>query len=167
MESVDVLIVGAGFSGLCMAIKLREAGIDSFLVIEKAEEIGGTWWFNQYPGCACDIPSHLYSFSFDRNPAWSRMYAPQPEILQYLKDSAARHGIVSKIRLKTALREAAWDERNSVWHATTEDGARIDARVLVSGMGALHVPRYPDLNGIANFQGPAFHSAEWDPSVDL
>jgi cation diffusion facilitator CzcD-associated flavoprotein CzcO len=167
MESVDVLIVGAGFSGLCMAIKLREAGIDSFFIIEKAEELGGTWWFNRYPGCACDIPSHLYSFSFDRNPSWSRMYAPQPEILQYLKDSAARHGIVSKIRLKAALREAVWDARDSVWHATTGDGRQIDARVIVSGMGALHVPQYPQLNGIENFQGSAIHSAEWDPSVNL
>src|SRR5438874_434305 len=82
-EAVDVLIVGAGFSGLCMAIKLREAGMDSFLIIEKGEEIGGTWWYNRYPGCACDIPSHLYSFSFDRNPEWTRMFAEQPEILAY------------------------------------------------------------------------------------
>ncbi|SPF47809.1 conserved hypothetical protein [Candidatus Sulfopaludibacter sp. SbA4] len=170
-EAVEVLIVGAGFSGLCMAIKLREAGIESFLILEKAEEIGGTWWANRYPGCACDIPSHLYSFSFDRNPDWSRMFAGQPEILRYLKDSAQRHGILPHIRLNTALREATWDDRNQVWHAIAADGLRIDARVLVSGMGALHVPRYPELNGLESgfdcFRGPAFHSAEWDSSVNL
>jgi cation diffusion facilitator CzcD-associated flavoprotein CzcO len=166
-QSLDVLIIGAGFSGLCMAIKLREAGIDSFLVIEKADDIGGTWWFNTYPGCACDIPSHLYSFSFDRNPAWSRMYAEQPEILDYLRSSAKRHGIMARVRLRTRLREAVWDETAALWHATMEDGLRIDARVLVSGMGALHVPRYPEIPGRDRFAGPAFHTAEWDSRVPL
>jgi cation diffusion facilitator CzcD-associated flavoprotein CzcO len=166
-ETVDVLIVGAGFSGLCMAIQLRRAGIESFAIIEKGAEIGGTWWFNQYPGCACDIPSHLYSFSFDRNPEWSRMFAEQPEILAYLKSCAKRHGVESRIRLNTPLHEAVWDEAAGVWHATVGDDARIDARVLVSGMGALHVPRLPDLEGRERFEGPAFHSAEWNPNVDL
>jgi cation diffusion facilitator CzcD-associated flavoprotein CzcO len=165
-EAVDVLIVGAGFSGLCMAIQLRRAGIESFLIVEKGPEIGGTWWFNRYPGCACDIPSHLYSFSFDRNPEWTRMYAEQPEILAYLKSCAKRHGIEGRVRLNTPLREAVWDPAG-VWHVTVGDGARIDARVLVSGMGALHVPRLPDLPGRERFEGPAFHSAEWDSSVDL
>jgi len=166
-ESVDILIVGAGFSGLCMAIQLRQAGMESFLVIEKGEEIGGTWWYNQYPGCACDIPSHLYSFSFDRNPEWTRRYAQQPEILDYLRAAAKRHGVAARIRLRTALREAVWDEQQGVWHATAGDGLKIDARVLVSGMGALHVPRYPELNGLERFTGPAFHSAAWDSRVDL
>ena len=166
-ETVDILIVGAGFSGLCMAIQLRQAGMDSFLIIEKAEEIGGTWWYNRYPGCACDIPSHLYSFSFDRNPEWTRRYAEQPEILDYLRAAAQRHGVALRIRLKTPLREAAWDEQQGVWHAITGDGVRIAARVLVSGMGALHVPRYPELNGLERFRGPAFHSANWDSRVNL
>jgi cation diffusion facilitator CzcD-associated flavoprotein CzcO len=166
-EAVDVLIVGAGFSGLCMAIKLREAGMDSFLIIEKGEEIGGTWWYNRYPGCACDVPSHLYSFSFDRNPEWTRMYAEQPEILEYLRTAAKRHGVAARVRLKTPLREACWDERQGVWHAVAGDGVRIDARVLVSGMGALHVPRYPELKGVERFAGPAFHSANWDLGVNL
>ena len=167
MEAVEVLIAGAGFSGLCMAIQLREAGIESFLVVEKAEEIGGTWWANRYPGCACDIPSHLYSFSFARNPEWTRMFAGQAEILEYLKECARRYGILPKIRLRAPLREATWDEREGVWHAVVGDGQRIDARVLVSGMGALHIPRYPDLKGLECFRGPAFHSAEWDAAVDL
>src|SRR5271170_5272325 len=107
---VDTLIVGAGFSGLCMAIKLREAGMDSFLVIEKSEGIGGTWWENRYPGCACDIPSHLYSFSFDLNPQWTRMFAGWKEIQEYLEDCANRYGVREKIRFKTELRQATWDE---------------------------------------------------------
>ncbi len=165
--TVDTLIIGAGFSGLCMAIKLRQAGMDSFLVIEKSEGIGGTWWENRYPGCACDIPSHLYSFSFDLNAKWSRMFAGREEIQQYLVEASARHGIRERIRFKTALREAAWDENAGLWHATMADGTVIDARVLVSGMGALHVPHYPEIEGIEHFEGPAFHSANWDSSVDL
>src|SRR5689334_23791110 len=105
-----------------MAIKLLQARMKSFLVIEKADEIGGTWWFNQYPGCACDIPSHLYSFSFYRNPEWTRMYPEQPEILAYLKSCARRHGIEGRIRLNTPLREAVWDEAAAMWHATVGDG---------------------------------------------
>jgi cation diffusion facilitator CzcD-associated flavoprotein CzcO len=165
--TVDTLIVGAGFSGLCMAIKLRAAGMDSFLVIEKSDGIGGTWWENRYPGCACDIPSHLYSFSFDLNPKWTRMFAGYKEIQQYLDQSAVRHGIREKIRFKTELHEATWDEAAGFWHAVFTDGTGIDARVLVSGMGALHVPRYPDIEGLERFQGPKFHSAKWDGSVDL
>src|ERR1700674_4210712 len=145
---VDVLIVGGGFSGLCMAIKLREAGINSFLLLEKSDDIGGTWYDNRYPGCACDIPSHLYSFSFEPSPDWSRMYPGQQEIHDYLKRCVARHDLAPHIRLNTRFQEALWDEAAGVWRATTHDGMRIDARVLVSGMGALHVPRYPDLKGL-------------------
>jgi cation diffusion facilitator CzcD-associated flavoprotein CzcO len=165
--TVDTLIVGAGFSGLCMAMKLREAGMNSFLVIEKSEGIGGTWWENRYPGCACDIPSHLYSFSFDLNPQWSRMFAGREEIQEYMVRCVERHGIRDQIRLKTQLREAMWDEGAAVWHATLGDGSAIDARVIVSGMGALHVPRYPEIEGLDRFEGPSFHSAAWDSSIDL
>jgi cation diffusion facilitator CzcD-associated flavoprotein CzcO len=164
---VDVLIVGAGFSGLCMAMKLREAGMNSFLVIEKSDGIGGTWWENRYPGCACDIPSHLYSFSFDLNPHWSRMFAGREEIQEYLEESAERHGIRDQIRLRTRLQQAAWDEDAGLWHAVLSDGSTVDARVIVSGMGALHVPHYPEVAGLDRFEGPSFHSATWDSSVDL
>jgi cation diffusion facilitator CzcD-associated flavoprotein CzcO len=165
--SVDVLIVGGGFSGLCMAIKLREARMDSFLLIEKSDDLGGTWHENRYPGCACDIPSHLYCFSFDLNPEWNRMYGGQEEIWQYLKSCAERYGLLPHIRLNTRLREATWDENLGVWHVLAGEGMTIDARVLVSGVGALHVPSYPDLPGLARFKGPAFHSATWDPQVQL
>src|SRR5467141_2115247 len=165
--AVDVLIVGAGFSGLCMGIKLREAGMNSFLIIEKSSEIGGTWWDNRYPGCACDIPSHLYSFSFEPSNDWSRMYPGQQEIHEYLKRCVERYGLSPHLHLKSRFCEAVWDESEGVWNATAGDGMRIRARVLVSGMGALHVPRYPELKGPERFKGPAFHSATWDHDVDL
>src|ERR1700674_250838 len=164
---VDVLIVGAGFSGLCMAIKLQQARSESFLVIEKSDDVGGTWNENRYPGCACDIPSHLYSFSFDLNPDWNRMYAEQPEIWEYLRSCAKRYGILPHIRLKTPLREATWDEAQGLWHVVAGEGMKIDARVLVSGVGALHVPRYADLPGIERFTGPSFHSSAWERNVSL
>jgi cation diffusion facilitator CzcD-associated flavoprotein CzcO len=165
--AVDVLIIGAGFSGLCMGIKLLEAGMNSFLIIEKSADIGGTWWDNRYPGCACDIPSHLYSFSFEPSTDWTRMYPGQQEIHAYLKRCAEKYKLSPYIRLNTRFCEAVWDEAAGEWHATTRDGARIRARVLVSGMGALHVPHYPEIKGLDRFQGPGFHSSNWDHSVDL
>jgi cation diffusion facilitator CzcD-associated flavoprotein CzcO len=166
-SSVDVLIVGAGFAGLGMAIALRKAGMESFLVIEKGSDVGGTWRDNRYPGCACDIPSHLYSFSFDLNPNWSRMYAPQPEIWDYLRQCAKRHGVLGRVRFHTTMQAAEWDEAQRQWEVTTQNGNRIHARVLISGMGALHVPCYPDEPGRERFCGPWFHSACWDPDVAL
>ena len=164
---VDVLIVGAGFSGLCMGIKLLEAGMNSFLIIEKSQDIGGTWWDNRYPGCACDIPSHLYSFSFAPSTEWTRMYPGQQEIHDYLKRCVQHYALAPYLRLNTRFREAVWDESEGVWNATVGDGTLIRARVLVSGMGALHVPHYPELQGLDCFQGPAFHSSAWEHSVDL
>ena len=165
--NVDVLIVGGGFSGLCMAIKLREAGMNSFLLIEKSDDIGGTWYDNRYPGCACDIPSHLYSFSFEPSSDWSRMYPGQQEIHAYLKRCVERYELTPHIRLNTRFHEAAWDEAQNVWHATAGEGMRIRARVLVSGIGALHIPSFPKLKGIDSFSGPKFHSSNWDHNVDL
>lgn len=167
---VDVLIVGGGFSGLCMAIKLREAGMNSFLLIEKSDDIGGTWYDNRYPGCACDIPSHLYSFSFELWPDWSRMYPGQQEIHDYLKRCIDHHALAPQIRVNTRLCEAVWDETEGVWNVLTASGEgnlRIRARVLVSGMGGLHVPKLPELPGIEQFSGPAFHSSQWDYGIDL
>ena len=165
--TVDVLIIGAGFSGICMGIKLREAGMNSFLIIEKSADIGGTWWDNRYPGCACDIPSHLYSFSFEPSTEWTRMYPGQQEIHSYLKRCVERYELTPHIRVNTRFQEAVWDESASEWRTITHNGLRIRARVLVSGMGALHVPRYPEIQGLERFQGPAFHSATWDHNVEL
>src|SRR5258708_8455940 len=166
-EILDVLIVGAGFSGLGLAIKLLEAGITSFLVIEKADDSGGTWYATRSPGCACDIPSHFYSFSFDRNPEWSRMYAGREEIQDYLKSCARRHGLMPYIRVSTAMREAVWDEPASLWRVTTTNGVTIQARVLVSAVGGLHIPKYPEIKGLEKFAGPKIHSTAWDSSVQL
>jgi cation diffusion facilitator CzcD-associated flavoprotein CzcO len=167
VTTVDVLIVGAGFSGLCMGIKLLEAGMKSFLIIEKSCEIGGTWWDNRYPGCACDIPSHLYSFSFAPSTEWTRMYPGQQEIHDYLKRCVERYGLSPYLRLNTRFQEAIWDESEGRWNVTTVDGMQIRARVFVSGMGALHVPRYPQLPGRERFSGPAFHSSAWEHNVEL
>ncbi len=164
---VDVLIVGAGFSGLGLGVRLKQAGRDSFLIIEKADEVGGTWRDNTYPGCACDIPSHLYSLSFEPKADWSRLYPPQPELFGYLKGVAERHGLYDHIRLKTKMDKAEWDEKAGVWRLTTDAGDEITARVLVSAIGALHIPQVPKLKGIEKFKGAAFHSAQWRHDVDL
>ena len=175
--SVDVLIVGAGFSGIGMGIKLLEAGMKNFLIVEKSDDLGGTWYENRYPGCACDVPAHLYSFSFEPNPDWTRMFAGQQEIWQYLKSCVQRYGLAPYIRFKTRFCEAAWNESAGHWRISTgkrsrdngnlDDALNIRARVLVSGMGALHVPHYPEIPGIERFSGPSFHSATWRSDVDL
>ncbi|SDA32688.1 Predicted flavoprotein CzcO associated with the cation diffusion facilitator CzcD [Methylobacterium sp. UNC378MF] len=165
-EILAVLIVGAGFSGLAMAIRCRQAGIGPLQVIEKADGIGGTWHDNTYPGAACDIPSHLYSLSFAPKADWSRMYAPQPEILAYLRETAERNGLMPLIRLGTTFRGATWDETRGLWQVETDRGP-ILTRAIVSGMGGLHHPAYPDIPGRDAFAGAAFHTAAWDHSVDL
>src|SRR5919108_2383945 len=112
---IDVAIVGSGFSGLCMAIKLREAGMDDFVVLERGDAVGGTWWFNTYPGCGCDVPSHLYSFSFELNPDWTRTYSTQPEIRDYLIHCADKYGIRPHLRTRTTVVSAAWDDERERW----------------------------------------------------
>lgn len=170
-SSVEVLIVGGGFSGLCMAIQLRKVRMNSFLLIEKGHDIGGTWYDNRYPGCACDIPSHLYSYSFELSPDWSRMYPGQQEIHAYMKRCVEKYGIAPHIRLSTRFCEAVWNEAEEAWDVIAEEAAgrrvKMRARVLVSGMGGLHVPNIPQLPGIERFAGPSFHSSQWDHGLDL
>jgi cation diffusion facilitator CzcD-associated flavoprotein CzcO len=165
-RDVDVAIIGAGFSGLGMAIRLHQEGRDDFVILERGEEVGGTWWFNTYPGCACDVPSHLYSFSFAPNPEWSQTYSPQPEIRDYLSGCADRFGIRSHIRFGCEASGAAWDEEAGRWRIETSDG-ELNARVLVAAMGPLVEPRIPDLPGLDSFEGRVFHSARWDHDYDL
>jgi cation diffusion facilitator CzcD-associated flavoprotein CzcO len=161
----DIAIVGAGFSGLGMAIRLRQQGIEDFVVLERGDDVGGTWHFNTYPGCACDVPSHLYSFSFARNPRWSRTYSRQPEILRYLRRCAERFGVMPHVRLGCDVSEARWDEEAARWTLDTSDGP-LSARVLVAATGPLAEPRLPDIPGIERFEGRAFHSAQWDHGFD-
>jgi cation diffusion facilitator CzcD-associated flavoprotein CzcO len=167
VTEVEVIVVGSGFSGLAMAVMLRDAGIDDFVVLEKAGTVGGTWRENTYPGAACDIPSHLYSFSFAPNPGWTRAYSPQGEILAYLERVADETGVRAKIRFHAEVTEARWDAAGGRWDVVCGDGTRLRARSLVLGNGALHVPAYPDIPGLDRFAGPCFHSARWDHAVDL
>ncbi len=164
---VEVAIVGAGFGGLGMAIRLRQAGIESFVVLERASAVGGTWRDNTYPGCACDIPTPLYSFSFEAATDWSRLYPLQSEIQAYLERCADKYGIRSKLRLDTELAEAAFDEAAGLWRLRTRAGETITARFLVHSLGPLSRPAIPDLPGSERFRGARFHSAEWDHGCAL
>jgi cation diffusion facilitator CzcD-associated flavoprotein CzcO len=161
-----VAIIGSGFSGIGLAIRLRQEGVEDFVVLERNEGVGGTWWANTYPGCACDVPSHLYSFSFAPNPAWSRTYSKQPEIREYLRRVVDDFGIAPHIRLSCTVEGARWDEAAKRWEVRTSQGP-VRARVLVSGTGPLVEPKIPDFPGLERFEGPAFHSARWDHSVSL
>src|ERR687886_887211 len=161
-----VAIIGAGFSGLCMAIRLRREGIEDFVVLERADEVGGTWRDNTYPGCQCDIPSALYSFSFAPNPDWSRFYPLQSEIRDYLRRCARDFSVMSSIRFGAEVLQADWDDGASRWRLETSDGS-VTADVLVSGMGGLSHPSVPELPGLDRFEGTAFHSARWDHGHDL
>ena len=166
MEHHDVVIVGAGISGIAAGIKLREAGVTDFVVLERADSYGGTWRANTYPGCACDVPSGLYSFSFAPNPEWTRSFSPQPEIQAYLKRCAADFGVLPHVRFGHEVRGAAWDGDARLWRIETSKGP-LTASVLVMASGALSDPLVPDLPGLGGFQGRAFHSARWDHGFDL
>ena len=160
------VIIGTGFAGLGMAIALQRQGVD-FVIVEKADDVGGTWRDNSYPGCACDVPSHLYSFSFEPKATWSKLFSPQPEILDYLKNVTEKYGLRRYIRFGQKVSRAHWDDSEYRWHVFTDSGDEYIAQFLISGAGALHIPRTPDIDGMDEFRGPAFHSAQWDHSVDL
>lgn len=165
-EVTDVLIVGAGFSGLCLGARLAREGNRDFIILDKGDSVGGTWRDNRYPGCACDIPSHLYSLSFGPRPDWSRYYPTQPELHAYLRDFAHHFTLVPHLRLNTAFERADWNEARSQWEVRTRDGRLFVAATLVSAIGALHVPEKPPIAGITGFKGDVFHSAEWPADFD-
>jgi len=166
VEHVRVAIVGAGFSGLGIAIGLKQRGIDDFVVLERGQDIGGTWRDNTYPGAACDVPSHLYSFSFAPNPNWTRAYSPQREIRDYLRRTARDRGIAPHIRFGHEVRDASWDEGERRWRIATAEG-NLTADVLVLGNGPLAEPSTPAIPGLDRFAGALFHSARWDHTHDL
>lgn len=163
----DVLIVGSGFSGLGMAINLLRSGRKDFVIIEKAHEVGGTWRDNTYPGSACDVPSHLYSFSYAQNPDWTRRYPAQSEIYDYLRRVADAYDLRPKIRFGTEMTSARWDDGHQVWRVSTAGGHTYTARVLVSGIGGLHIPHVPEFPGRDEFRGDSFHSSQWRHDIDL
>ena len=167
LSRFPIVIVGAGFAGLGMAIRLKQAGIESFTVLEQAGDVGGTWRDNRYPGCACDVPSHLYSYSFEPNPEWSHMYSGQAEIWSYLRRCADKYGVRPHIRFNTGMRRAEFDEAAGVWQVHTATGERLEARALVLGTGFLSTPSWPAIPGRERFRGRSFHSQQWDESFDL
>jgi cation diffusion facilitator CzcD-associated flavoprotein CzcO len=154
-------------SGLCMAIQLKRAGFDSFVLFEKSNDVGGTWAANTYPNAGCDIPSFLYSFSFAPKHDWSQKYARQPEILEYFRHCAERFAILPHIRFGTAVNRAEFDEDTNTWSVTTADGETATFDVFASAVGQLSRPKIPDLSGMADYKGALFHSAQWNHEVDL
>jgi cation diffusion facilitator CzcD-associated flavoprotein CzcO len=163
---VRVAIVGSGFSGLGAAIRLKQEGIDDLVVLERADDVGGTWRDNSYPGCACDVPSHLYSFSFALNPDWTRSFSPQPEIWEYLRRCAREYGVMPHLRFGHEVLSAAWDDTRQRWCIETSRGP-LTAQVLILGTGPLSEPQLPSLPGLDRFRGTVFHSARWNHDHDL
>lgn len=165
-HSTDIIVIGTGFSGLGVAVSLKREGRHNFIVLERADEVGGTWRDNTYPGAACDIPSHLYSFSFRQNPNWSNVYARQPEILEYLKQTADAEQLRPHIHFGQTVTKASWDEKAARW--IIEAGDRVyEAKALVSAAGHLSDPAFPAIAGLADYKGKIFHSAQWDHDYDL
>lgn len=166
-RSPSVLVIGAGAGGLCTGAQLKRAGVESFTIVDAAPHVGGTWRDNTYPGAACDVPSHLYSFSFAPEPGWTRKFAPQPEIRRYFESLVDRFDLGPHLRLGSAVTALRWDEGSLCWRATLADGTELTADVVVSGTGQLNRPHYPEIEGIEHFEGTAFHSARWDHDHDL
>ncbi|MBV9285842.1 MAG: NAD(P)/FAD-dependent oxidoreductase [Acidimicrobiia bacterium] len=165
MQSPRFIVIGAGMAGILSAVKLAEAGYDDVVLYEKADRIGGTWRENTYPGVACDVPSHLYSYSFAPNPEWSHTFSPGPEIYRYLEDVVRRFGIDERIRFGSEVTRLEYD--GGRWRLETADGARDEGDVVIAATGVLHHPRYPDIDGLDDFGGPVFHTARWDHGVSL
>jgi cation diffusion facilitator CzcD-associated flavoprotein CzcO len=162
-----VAIIGAGISGIATGVKLRQALIESFTIFDKAAGPGGTWRHNHFPGAGCDVPAHLYSFSFRRKPDWRRVYASQGEILEYLEQTVDHFGIRPHCRFNTGVSQIRWNEATHQWHLHTDNGEELAFDVVVSSVGLMDVPKIPDLPGLGEFQKPSFHTARWDDTQDL
>ena len=162
----EVVVIGAGASGIGAAVRLIQRGVRDFVVLEKGNALGGTWRDNTYPGCGCDVPSRLYSYTFAPNPEWTRVFARQPEILAYLRDTADRFGVAGHLRLGVEVREARWDATAARWRLSTSDG-EFTARSIIAAAGPWHEPNLPGIPGLDGFDGPVFHSSRWDHDVDL
>ncbi len=167
LQTPTIAIIGTGFGGLCMAIQLKKAGIHSFTIFEKTSQVGGTWRDNTYPGAACDVPSHLYSFSFEPKYDWSRKYSVQKEIFDYLEYCAEKYQLFPHIRFNTEIQSVAFDEESGLWNLRSTNGEDFSAKVFVSACGQLNRPAYPKIPGREDFQGTHFHSACWNHQYDL
>ncbi len=162
-----VAIVGAGFSGIAMGIALRREGIEDFTIFERAEDLGGVWFHNTYPGAACDVPSYLYSYSYEQRRDWSQPCSPGAEILDYLRATTAKYGVAGHIRTRTEVARARFDEETARWRFETLDGEACEADALVVACGQLSRPRWPSVTGLDEFAGHSFHSADWDHGYDV
>lgn len=165
-SSYKVLIIGCGHSGIINAVKLREAGIEDFMILEKSDRIGGTWRENTYPGCGCDVPSAFYSYSFNLNPNWSHAFSRQGEILSYMEDTFDKMGLGKNIRLNTELLQAKWSDEKRRWQVKTDKGL-YDSQYIIYSTGPLTQPLMPDIPGLKDFKGEIFHSAQWNHDYDL
>jgi cation diffusion facilitator CzcD-associated flavoprotein CzcO len=166
-KQFEVAIVGAGFGGLGLAIKLLEAGVRDFVILEKSAEVGGTWRENTYPGAECDVQSHLYSFSFAGKADWSQRYAGWREIQQYILDITERYELRHHIRFNQEVTAARFDTERARWTLRLASGESIEARHFVLASGPLHVPQIPEIPGLESFAGKVFHSAQWDHRYEL
>jgi cation diffusion facilitator CzcD-associated flavoprotein CzcO len=166
-RSVSVAIVGAGFGGIAAAVALKRQGVEDLVVLERGDKVGGVWRANTYPGLACDVPSHLYSFSFAPNPSWSRRYSPREDIQRYAEDVARRFDVLRHVRFGQDVERASFDDEAGRWRLVTATGDELEAEVLITACGQLQRAAIPDLPGLARFKGPMFHSAHWDHSEDL
>lgn len=165
MERLRVVVIGAGMAGVLMGIRLLQSGVRELRIFEKGGCVGGTWRENSYPGLHCDFPSHVYRYSFEPNPDWPQRFSPGPEIRRYFENAAKKYGVHDRIAFDTEIVKAEWMADR--WAVTTGGGAIHQADAIVSATGFLHVPRYPEIEGLADFAGPCFHSARWDHRVDL
>ncbi|NNC54610.1 MAG: NAD(P)/FAD-dependent oxidoreductase, partial [Pseudomonadales bacterium] len=163
----SVVIIGAGFSGMCMAIQLKKSGFDDFIVLEEADEVGGTWRENTYPGAECDIPSALYSYSFEHNAKWRYKWSGQEQILDYQKGIAKKYGLYAHIRFNQHVCAAKYCQAETHWVVDTKSGERYFCQHLVSAVGQLHIPSIPEFANANSYQGTAFHSARWNHAIDL
>lgn len=166
-QRVGVVILGAGFGGLCMAIKLKAQGNHDFLILEKSNEVGGTWRDNSYPGCACDVQSHMYSYSFETKADWTKRYAPWQEIQQYILDTTEKYGIRPYCRFGQEVNSAVFNEKSGTWTVKTSTGDAYICQHFILASGPLHVPQIPKIKGLDKFKGKVFHSAQWDHDYDL
>lgn len=166
-QTTQVAIIGSGFGGLAMAIRLLQANIHDFIILEKADAVGGTWRENQYPGAACDVQSHMYSLSFAPKTDWSKRYAEAPEIYDYIQDLIHDYDLKKYIQLNQEVVSTQYDEDHFNWHLTLKNGQKVDAQFVVFASGPLHVPQIPNIKGIEKFKGEVFHSSHWNHDYNL
>ena len=164
---LKIAILGAGVAGLCMAIKLKQAGFDDITIFEKADDIGGTWRENTYPGCSCDVPMHMYEYSFEMLPSWTKKFVPADEIKAYLDHVADKYDLRRHIKFGREIKDAYFNEATGFWELSFDDDSKTTANIFIAGSGQLHRARWPDIQGRGLFKGPSWHTAQWDHDVDL